>query len=328
MFPDRIFVGFREALFSGTGRSHVVALKATLWILVLGIALLTAWLCWVNRASEKVAVNVPSAAVLGAVGVLATLLFSLQTSSTHAEISTELLVNLKTKRTFVCRELPLIHEYTDPGVGRVIGAVVAADSTLTTFDPSTQSDDAQILTAEIDRTATLYCDAVTRLVIESIGETFGGSWDARVKRYGVGGKRGWEVGPGNEDRPAEGVTLEMADVLRLFKSPIFAVPPDPVWPFPRRVVLPPGSRLTVDKEEIPVLPRFHVRIENPFARVHITITTQGGDVGGLPAFARACGEHDPPGHYTRLLYETTVDAEFAAIRSGHPAMPVYRRWVD
>src|SRR5215472_5161306 len=116
------------------------------WIIVLILFAGTVWLGWLNRASEKVAVNAPPAALLAIVGVLSALLFSLKSESQKVEFPVEFVVEPSTKRTMSSNFFLEVNEYTDPGWGTpaanfiIIPEIAAVDPTL-----AAAQDDASLM---------------------------------------------------------------------------------------------------------------------------------------------------------------------------------------
>jgi hypothetical protein len=88
-----------------------------LWSLVIVVFVLTSGLWWLNRASDKVQVTLPTAVLAGFGAILVTLVFSLKSETVKEQFPTDFVVDPISKQPFSCGFFPDMLRYTDPGFG-------------------------------------------------------------------------------------------------------------------------------------------------------------------------------------------------------------------
>src|SRR5207249_2371242 len=89
--------------------------RVGIWLFIIVFGLPTVYVAWLNRGSEKVATNLPTALAVGVVGALITLLLSLQPEERSTSFPVEYVIDTQTRLPLHCEAFPESQEYTDAG---------------------------------------------------------------------------------------------------------------------------------------------------------------------------------------------------------------------
>jgi hypothetical protein len=122
----------------------VGTIRVATWAFVLVVGLVTAYLAWLNRGSDKITTNLPTALAVGLVGTLLTLLFSLQSEEKTYSVALEYVIDPATRRPLVCHAFPDSIEYCDAGATttfpawRMVSEIDKINAATMTDDPALQ----------------------------------------------------------------------------------------------------------------------------------------------------------------------------------------------
>lgn len=278
------------------------------------IVILAGWIAYLNRDSEAVRVNGRSAVIVGAAGVLITLLLSLKAEHvTVPPFPAAFVFHRQTRQPFSCDAIPEATRFADPGFA---GNVRPAFSLVA---EAIKKQPTLLETADDSVSNALYLDVLLRHVVDLLSFAFSKSWDAEVVRFDLPHAR--ETRYGSREPKKEGTKVERQALVRLFpESPILDSD------FLKVLTLPPDT--TVRRVPADGNTR-SLELANPFATVTIMLKwhSSGRGIGrlrdlcGLPM----SGKYD---EWLSATYLISLDARFEQLRSGHPEMPVYRRWVQ
>ncbi len=287
-------------------------------ILILTLAV---WIAWLNRTSDAVRINAWSAFIIGAAGVLVTLLVSLKTEEVIVQpFPAAFVFDRHTRQPFSCPGLSEATQYADPGFANLVVPAFALVAELS-------KDRSALLANDDDELSNgLYLDILLRHVVDLLTRTFAKSWDAEVVRFDL--PRGMETRYGEHTPHREGGEINRQTLVNLFpESAVLAfIPPVDAADVFNVLNVPPNTtvvRLPGGKDTRAL------ELRNPFATVTISLrwhSSQRGigrlqDVCNLPM----SGNYD---NWLSATYSISVRARFQRLRSGHPDMPLYRRWVD
>jgi len=290
----------------------MTAFKLVIYTLLAVLGILTAWLAWENRASEKIAVNIPSAALLAVIGLLATLLFSLKSEVKNERFPTEYIVNPENMTEFHCDFFPAVLKYSDPGFGIGYSAAFTSLGMVVKTEPALveNRDDASLLH--------LYRDVLLRVVVDILSFTFVKSWDAdpATHRLPTGTHTQYQAAT---DPPRQGMRITRDEIASRFPS-CRLIKSD----FLYFLNLPPKTQLSGIRNPESTA----IQLENKFVSVHILLKERGVEkgVGTFQALCRL--ENDQVSRYRVLSYVIELSAVFSPLRAEHPDMPLYKRWVD
>jgi hypothetical protein len=285
-----------------------------LWSLVAVVFVLTSGLWWLNRASEKVQVNLPTAVLVGFGAILVTLVFSLKPETVKEEFPTDFIVDPIVKVPFWCRFFPGVDHYTDPGKGGGIRSGAQVVVQLLQENPH--------LREAMDNPTLehIYRDVLLSIVLDTLSFTFSKSWDATVTHFRLPtGREGRYQAASDPPRP--GTRVQRKDLIDAHFSQFYALRDDD---FLASFVLPPNTAISGVSDQIQTVLKF----KNTFATVEIAIKPRGVKSGLGWAILNLCrlewGESDK---FRTVAFTLSLSAEFNWLRSGHPQMPDYKKWV-
>ncbi len=285
-------------------------IRITIYVVAAVFFVITGCLAWQNRDSENVATNLPTALVVGALGGLLTLLFGLKTEERSHSFSVEYVLEPQTRLPFVSNSFPDGQQYTDAGAWTTSPAWFV----LSQFPDVSDNSRTAASDAELEH---LYRRVLMRQIIDTLRFTYFKSWDAGPAHIALpsGGIEtiyaAREIRPGRKLTNSELVSQFGGDQAFNSKTIEF-------------LNLPPETALTAsssDNENI-------LTLRNNFATVTITVTERGV-VSGLGVLRAMCriGFEEEKG-FRRPRYVVSLIANFDRFRSGHPDMPLYKKWVD
>ena len=292
----------------------MASLKIVLWTLVAVVFVLTSGLWWLNRASEKVQVNLPTAVLVGFGAIFVTLAFSLKPETVKEEFPTDFVIDPISKAPFSCRFFPEINRYTDPGFGVGISPMFKIIPQL--------FQEAPHLEAATDNQALeqIYRNVLLRIVFDVLSFTFVKSWDATVTRFRLptGGEAKYQAA---SDPPRSGTRVQRKAIIAEYFPKSYGLRDDDFLAF---LNLPPNTKPSGVSDETQTVLKF----QNIFAKVEIAIKSRGvkSDLGWT--LLNLCRLDMAEANKFRIVsFTTSLSAEFSWLRSGHPDMPDYKKWV-
>lgn len=287
-------------------------LRLGIWILAGAVLLIAVGLIVLNRASEKVTANVPPAVLIAVIGVLTTILFSLKPETQRSEFPVEFVVDPATKQPFHCKFFDSVVEYSDPGYGTTaptwqFAPMVVAEAPTLASDTS----DAGLLD--------VYRSVLFRQVLDVLAFTYDKSWDAQPVHWQSATQR-QTVYRAASDPPLAGIKFDRVELAKLF--PVLRG--QAVDLFIPHLHIPPSTRVANVSQ---VGRNVGISLTNPFASLRISIEDAGvgNNVGALRDLCRIDSDEEKGLRVVRFV--VSVSASYAALRSGHPAMQSYKRWV-
>jgi hypothetical protein len=289
----------------------MAAARVIAWIFIGCIGFLAGYLWFLNRGSEKIAANLPVALAVGSIGVLLTLLFSLQPEEKTMSFPIEYVVDQQTLRPLVCDALPDSTIYSDAGG-------------MTTF-PAWRilvdvEKDTSIATGETDDTdlQKLYRGILLRQMLDVLRFTYLKSWDAQPSHIDLPTGGSQTLCAPKEVRP--GTRLTNDDLMAAFHGDTTGAGSAPL----EFLNLPPDTVLSGEIGPDTT----SLKLKNTFVAVDIVIADRGvaAEMGDLRSLCRMTFEESTK--YKRPRYLVTFAAKFNQVRTGHVSMPVYRHWAD
>src|SRR5258707_15638409 len=102
--------------------------RVVVWAFIAIVLSITGYIGFLNRASERVATNLPIALAVGALGTLLTILFNLATEDVAVNFPIEYVVDPTTLLPYSCAFFPEMNYYADAGwgVGGMSGLAIAS----------------------------------------------------------------------------------------------------------------------------------------------------------------------------------------------------------
>ena len=274
----------------------------------------TVWLGWQNRASEKVVLTLLPALAIGATGALVTILFSLRAETRKLDFPAVFIFD---KNSWMPLEA-IDRSYVSGNPNQF--SVVHIAQEMTKEHHSLRDD------KTVEKGDDLYFDILLRMVFDVLFRLYIHNWDAKISHFDLphGTESRW--GP-QEDAPhPEFVTW---DEIKKW-IPDTRVLDVNVGHFTKMAV-PYGTKLNVNTDytkETKSPFRRKLTLKNSFVTLSISISKASGVVG-VGSFSRLLGYSDDiSNRFWTSTYLIELAADFNPLRSGHPDMPRYRRWVD
>lgn len=309
-------------------------LKVSPWLpvffLVAGGA---AWVAWQNRNAEKVRSAMVTGIALGLTGALITvpsgdiwLWLSIIASAALASI---FFIALKeeSKRA----ECPTIFIY-DSETKKPLEALNSTYASR--FCQRTISCPPEFIVSRMKDTAgtdgtggDLYFDVLLRMIVDLLFDLYRYTWDLKVvRRFQYSGRSvSWE--PHDGVPHSEFINREVFQ--KLFPES-HALRVESIPGGGEKVAVPPGTKLGGKTELLGGNPhRRTLSLGNSYVKMTIGLTFSSlstfgiGDLELLLGLSREEGER-----YSTYLCEINLSADFRRLKSGHPDMQRYRRWVD
>ncbi|MGH7381040.1 MAG: hypothetical protein ACREKR_02250 [Candidatus Methylomirabilales bacterium] len=311
-------------------------LKENPWLLVFVLTLAAvAYLAWQNRAAEKVRSSIVTGVAVGLTGALITipagssdiwlrlsivasaalasiLLIALKEESKKVEFPTIFVYESTTKRPL--ESLNDIYSY------RFCGRTISCPPE---FIVSRMGD-----TARNDGTnGDLYFDVMLRMFVDLLFGLYRNAWDLKVTHRSKYSHKtsSWEPHQG-APKP-EFITRE---VFKRIFSESHALKVENFAAIGDKLAVPSGTRLHGRTESIGGSPyKRTLSLKNPYVEVEVEMIFSSfsrmgiGDLGLLLGVSREEGEK-----FSTYSCEIRLLAKFNRLRSGHPEMNRYRRWVD
>jgi hypothetical protein len=271
------------------------------------------WLFWLNRGSETLRSNGITALVVGIVGLLATLWFSLKPpEDRHHRFPVVFVLDKVSRLPVPPWEGLAAVQYADPAAGLGVFPALAMKGLKDEVLPSVRSEDNGALAA-------VYLDVLLSYVTDALCSVFSRSWDVEVSTFETAQANRTTVEPRVPFR--SGLSLSVQDLLSEVPHAEFALSP------PRRpnnMVVPLGTRTSGWEATDP---RTRVlRMSNAFVRLSVEIAWESyalGSGGLAPLIGMSPTESQEK--TICLSYVVTLDASFEKLRSGHPDMPDHVR---
>jgi hypothetical protein len=215
-------------------------------------------------------------------------------------------------------DFPAAATYTDPG-WRIPGVISAAwlSGLQARVLPS-------IPAADTDALQAVYLDVLVGYLNDILCMMFTTSWDAEVITFNLAHMSTSTFGARQPIRPGVAVNRR-ALVTALPYAPMLEA-----TAVRSTFVVPPGTSVTgwSVTREASVAGRV-LEMSNPFATVRVMIDLHGWAVGaGGVAPLVGMSYYGSQEHAISMNYVMRLEASFERLRSGHPEMAAYMRWVD
>jgi hypothetical protein len=174
--------------------------------------------------------------------------------------------------------------------------------------------------------ATLYHELLQKAIVDKLAFTFSHSWEVDIAEFKTAFGQQLTVQPA-QDATEPSTKLTLAELDALLKGNRFAA--SHATPS-LGLALPPRSSMTIaSANAAPTgMLRGQIAIKNPF--VTLTINT------GYSMWMRSLGGYrvlmgyswDQDRDFASAQYIVEIRAQFSRLRSGHPDMPKYKKWVS
>lgn len=304
-------------------------------ILCLTIVSLTLWLAWQNRASTKVKSAIIGGLAAGITGYLITIpalgipllpRLVLVAGGTFSAIWIHLKEENK-KLEFPAASIyekssrnPL-EELNETYRDRFTCRTLACPGIFITSRMS--ADDG----TDFDAREEFYSDVLFRLVVDQLHQSFCNIWDLKAVRshlpYGI---LKWEPNEG----ALPGDFIDRSEFIKLF-SDSRALEVERFGLVGDRMSVPKGTRLEGGPEKFGGSSRTCRRwftLENNFVKVRVDLSWSGGGIGiGELGLLLGISQEESQKFWTER-HDVKLSAKFNRVRSGHPQMPKYQRWVN
>lgn len=303
------------------------------------------YICWLNRADMALYARIFSALFVGSAAAFAAAVFSLKSEKLDkktilAKILSALLVgfaaaagagvfSLKAEKQEVSfssifvfnteTDMPL-NSYRDSRVNPLASCPNASliRNMLAQLD-TMRNNKAEHRNRKPEHTS--YYDIITALIIGDLLLLYSEGWDINLT---VADSEVLGRSVTCRPSPTPGATI----VTRQEFSPLFDEPrlleTLPLAAWDRKIKLPPATKMVLNRDYTGQT----ITLTNTYARVRITIALSSimPGMGALSKWVKIPEEEQEK--YTSVVFRVTVTAEYAYWRSGHPEMPVYKKWVN
>lgn len=292
----------------------IVILKYFLFAVFIVILAATMWLGWQNRASEKIVLTVLPALAIGATGALVTILFSLRVETRKVEFPSVFIFDKDSKMPLEAIE----QSYFSGKPNSFVAGHIAQE--MTKKDTSLRDD------RTVEKGDALYFDILLRMVLDVLFRLYIYNWDVKISHFDLphGTQSRW--GPQLDAPNPEFITWD--EIKKWIPDArTLDIDPDRFT----KMAVPYGTKISVKtdsrKEDNEPYKRSFI-IKNPFVTLSISIARAGGVIG-VGSLRRLLGySEDTNNRFWTSTYIMDLAAEFNPLRSGHPDMPRYHRWVD
>ena len=289
----------------------MAAMKITFYVLFAVIAGLAGYLCWQNRASEKVVVTFWSTLTLGAMATFVSLLFSLRSETKEAEFLSIYTIERKTKLPLVPHDQMWVRGYTDRQTHLPIGVMIE----------ELRATKPEIFKNEEDFGTDIYKGFALRNVFDALAFAYRRGWSSKVRRFQIPHHASLNYsGFAEEANPSDYV--ELARFQELFPKRYLGKP-EPAGPFTRFGV-PQGTVVSAKDDDFSQ----ELVLENRFSTVRISLSFTFGSRGSgiLQELLPLNDKEDD--RFAMLGFVVKIHAKFNPLRIGHPDMERHKRWVD
>lgn len=295
--------------------ASITILKYFLVFIILAIAVLAAWLGWQNRASEKVVLTVLPALAIGVTGALVTILFSLKSETRKVEFPSVFIFDKNSKMPLEALDQSYRYFSGRPGWGWHSSWYLIQE--LAKADPS-------FLGANALKGQELYLDILLRMVLEDLFRLYNNNWDVKVSRFDLPYSTESRWAPQEDAPEPEFVTWE--DWKKWFlDTPVLDIDPRPS----NKMAIPLGTKIAGSTELRNNKPfKRSLLVKNSFVELSISLEQSSGVIG-MGDLRLLLGYSEEAGNqFWTSIYTVRLSAKFNPLRSGHPDMPRYHRWVD
>ena len=315
----------------------LIILKDNAWLLVfITLAAAAGWVAWQNRAADKVRSAIVAGVAVGITGVLLSVpsgsksdiwlrlsiiastalasmfLVALKDEARRLEFPTIFVYESDTKRPLEA----LNDTYAYRFCGRT--SLCPLDFIVSRMENATGADDTG---------GDLYFDVLLRMVVDLLFGMYRNAWDLKFVHRFIYSHRTIKLEPHQGAPPPKFIAREEFRKLfpesRALRVEGFAAIGD-------KLAVPSGTRLGGKTEFVGGRPHNRIlSLKNPFVEVTVGLTfssfsrTGIGDLGLLLGVSREESEK-----FSTYSCEVNLSAKFNRLRSGHPEMERYRRWVD
>ena len=269
----------------------------------------TAWLVALNYNSEKVMQSFLTAAAVGTLGVLITILYGLDDDIRKVEFPA----------LFTYEKISL----TPLGVSRNLGYLPPSEKWAAMYLSEIEKVHPEAFTKEKSQPGMdMYGDIALRLVFDSLHDRFG-IWDVKVIKTLPW--LGEQIGGYDEHSPKSHL-IPWGELSAQFpNSYAIRIPPSNR----PEIALPPNTRLSSKDERFSTggFQKITLFLVNDFVNLEIVIKLRGGSIHtGVYGFLPTIPNDDV--HLWTASYHISMKAELNKYRSGHPQMPKYQAWTD
>jgi heme/copper-type cytochrome/quinol oxidase subunit 4 len=175
-----------------------------------------------------------------------------------------------------------------------------------------------------DNGATLYHHLLQKAIIERLAFLYGSSWEIDILDFktGMGQQQGSQPSP---EAIGPSTKLSTAQVRGLLKGNRFA---DINYFTAPEIALPPGTALTIRAPDTANVGMGEITLKNDFVTLSIKTAyfSWMRSLGGYRVLMGYSWEQDR--EFASAQYFVTIRADFSRLRSGHPQMAKYKRWVN
>ncbi len=312
----------------------MIAFTLNMWLVAfILLAGVTAWLAWQNRAAEKVRQVFITSVAAGAVWAFVPLgnstdIWIRLTVIAFAASAAIYLVALKQETRSV--EFPTICVY-QKDTKRSLESL--NDTFAHRFCRRMFSHDpdwivSRMELAQEDPTgADLYFDVLLRMIADVLFGLYSNTWDLKVtRRIGYADRTVFSESYGGSV-PVQ--KFSWGDFQRLFPESR-SLQVERFGGISNTLAVPPGTKLNGKTESIVGSPHKRtLRFDNPYVEVEFELTSSSANFVGIGDLGSLLGmsKEERQKFCTRTI-ELRLSAKFRRLKSGHPEMEKYRRWVD
>jgi len=281
-------------------------MKALIVLIVLIVATgLAFYVVWMNRESEKIVTAVVPISVAALIGVfLSVFLFGGEPAVT-ARFPTVFLYRVSDLQPLAPPDRPLLNSL---------------------FEVPTLAAKQPELAKDKESGAALYHELLQKAIIDKLASTFPHSWEVDIADFKTGMGQQLTVQPA-QDATEPSTKLTLSELDALLKGNRFAgtyATPSP------GLALPLGSSMTIASPHTAPSGMLEGRIAIKNAFVTLTISTGYSlwmrSLGGYRVLMGYSWEQEQD--FASAQYIVEVRAQFSRLRSGHPNMPKYKKWVS
>jgi hypothetical protein len=273
-------------------------------ILLVIFTALAFYVVWMNRESEKIVTAVVPISVAALIGVFLTVFLFGGEAPVTAKFPAVFLFRISDRAPLAPPDRPQL---------------------LSLFEVPTLGAEHPELIQDNDNGATLYHHFLQKAIIDTLRFRYASTWETEVVDFktGMGQQQASQPAP---DATEPSTTLTAAEITTLLKGNRFAGVDFVTLP---QIALPPGSTLKIRAPHTANAVPFEgeIILKNEFVTLEIKTAHVSWmrSLGGYRVMMGYSWEQDR--EFASAQYVVTIRAQFDRLRSGHPKMSKYKRWV-
>ncbi len=295
-------------------------MKFLIWIGIIacfGLIAISAWLLWWNRSSETIWPKIIPVFVIGLIGIFFTIWFSTKSESIDLQFNYTLYFN-KADKKLLDEHYSKQHAYGGAQFDITLRNFIDRKLTEKELNKINFNKDG-------DKVKDFYFDLVFIKLSSRFYWLYADWWDIYITSIRRGDGFETSVSANKPDPPC--ISLKWNDFLEALDSNdgLYGLLDDFSQKFwIKEMKAPPETKINIETSTY----KKTLSMKNPFTEISITFNKHGGSVG-LGDYQWLLGYNNKKnGEFWSEYFEVVCKAKFERLRSGHPEMPRYKKWVQ